>query len=101
MNGQDRDIAQVATELIIPKYTLTVSNYQNSMTALQTTLVTYVPRAILVYKVKRLEKQMRECSLELKTAGPEEITRILERLKQLQSINNVLNKRLGRGFEKK
>ena len=101
MNGQDRDIAQVATELIIPKYTLTVSNYQNSMTALQTTLVTYVPRAILVYKVKRLEKQMRECSLELKTAGPEEITGILERLKQLQSINNVLNKRLGRGFEKK
>ncbi|MGN0188141.1 MAG: hypothetical protein ACI395_01370, partial [Candidatus Cryptobacteroides sp.] len=101
MNSPDRDVAKVSAELIIPKYSLTVSNYRNSMTSHQTVLVTFVPRAILAYKAKRIEKQMRECSLELKNAAPEGVTVILERLKQLQVMNNALNKRLGRGFEKK
>lgn len=101
MNSPDRDVAKVSSELIIPKYTLTVSNYRNSMTSRQTVLVNFVPRAILAYKAKRVEKQMRECSLELKNADPEGVTAILERLKRLQVMNNALNKRLGRGFEKK
>ena len=104
MDSQERDVAKVAADLIIPKYDLTVQNYRDSLTSEATQLVMFVPRAVIIYKIKRIDKIIREYSDRLAsipaedTAGAEEV---MSSLNRMYRTRNMLNERLGRRFVRK
>ena len=50
LNNEDEQIVSVTKELLIEKYQITVKNYENSMTAVSTKLVIYVPKTLLAYQ---------------------------------------------------
>ena len=104
MDSQERDVAEISVDLIVPKYDLTVQNYINSMTAESTQLVMYVPRSVIIYKIKRIEKKIREYSDRLATVPADDMEAAADVMKQLKKMNetrNVLNERLGRRFTRK
>ncbi len=103
MDDDDRAVAEVVADLVVPKYDLTVDNYRKSMTVESTQIVTFVPKSILAYKIKRIEKEIKRLSDSLATleegdtAGVEEV---MLRLKELYGTKNMLNDKLGRGFNR-
>ena len=104
MDSQERDVAEISVDLIVPKYDLTVQNYINSMTAESTQLVMYVPRSVIIYKIKRIEKKIREYSDRLATVPADDIEAaadVMKLLKKMNETRNVLNERLGRRFTRK
>ena len=104
MDSQERDVAETAVDLIVPKYDLTVRNYINSLTSESTQLVMYVPKSVIIYKIKRIDKRIRECSDRLGSVQPDDteaLSEIMGQLKRLQETKNILNERLGRRFIRK
>ena len=104
MDSQERDVAETAVDLIVPKYDLTVRNYINSLTSESTQLVMYVPKSVIIYKIKRIDKRIRECSDRLGSVQPDDteaLSEIMGQLKRMQETKNILNERLGRRFIRK
>ena len=104
MDSQERDVAETAVDLIVPKYDLTVRNYINSLTSESTQLVMYVPKSVIIYKIKRIDKRIRECSDRLGSVHPDDteaLSEIMGQLKRMQETKNILNERLGRRFIRK
>lgn len=104
MDSRDREIAATAVDLVIPKYDLTIQNYRNSITAESTQLVMYVPRAVIIYKIKRIEKRIQELSDRLSSVpidNLEESADLMNSLKKMYDTKNLLNERLGRRFIRK
>lgn len=97
MNSQDPDIAAVAADLHVDKYLLTVENYRRSLTSVATQLIIFVPKSILAYQSKRLDKMSKELSLQLASSSdPDEQVRLLEKMNALNKARTVINNRLGR-----
>ena len=97
LDSQDREVAFVAGQLIEEKYQLTVKSFSNSMTARGSWLANYVPRAILAYQEKRMQKEGALLTESLKTAAtPEEQMRILKSIGQVNAIRKMLLGKLGR-----
>ena len=97
MNSQDPDIAAVAADLHVDKYLLTVENYRRSLTSVATQLIIFVPKSILAYQSKRLDKMSKELSLQLASSSdPDEQLRLLEKMNALNKARTVINNRLGR-----
>jgi hypothetical protein len=97
LNSQDQEISSVANELLIEKYQITVSNYEKSMTAVTTQLVTYVPKTLLSYQCRKVELLIQQLTAELSTT--EDIERQLDILQQISEYNRTrttLNNELGR-----
>ena len=65
LNSEDEQIASVTKELLIEKYQITVKNYENSMTAVSTKLVIYVPKTLLAYQCAKVELLVEELVSEL------------------------------------
>ena len=104
MDSPERDIAKVAADLIIPKYDLTVQNYRDSLTSEATQLVMFVPRAVIIYKIKRIDKIIREYSDRLASIPPEDTAgaeEVMSSLNRMYRTRNMLNERLGRRFIRK
>lgn len=104
MDWQERDVAEASVDLIIPKYDLTVQNYINSLTAEATQLVMYVPRSVIVYKIKRIDKRIKACSDRLAAMSPDDaegMSEVMGQIKRLYDTKNLLNERLGRRFTRK
>ena len=104
MDWQEREVAETSVDLIIPKYDLTVQNYINSLTAESTQLVMYVPRSVIVYKIKRIDKRIKECSDRLAALSPDDaegMSEVMGQMKRLYDTKNLLNERLGRRFTRK
>ena len=97
MNSQDPDIAAVAADLHVDKYLLTVENYRRSLTSVATQLIIFVPKSILAYQSRRLDKMSKELSLQLASSSdPDEQVRLLEKMNALNKARTVINNRLGR-----
>ncbi len=97
MNSQDPDIAAVAADLHVDKYLLTVENYRRSLTSVATQLIIFVPKSILAYQSKRLDKMSKDLSLQLASSSdPDEQVRLLEKMNALNKARTVINNRLGR-----
>jgi DNA primase len=97
LNGEDRTVAAVAAELSSEKYELTVHNFSDALTTTDSWLVTYVPRAILVYHDKRISAQQADISRKLKTGvSPDEAVELMTRLTRLNEIKKTINIKLGR-----
>ncbi len=97
LNGEDRVVAGVAAELSSEKYELTVHNFTDALTTTDSWLVTYVPRAILVYHDKRIEAQQADIARKLKAdVSIEEAKELMTRLTRLNEFKKKLNIKLGR-----
>ena len=97
MNSMDTQIADVAKDMLIEKYQITVKNYENSMTAVSTKLVIYVPKTLLAYQCAKVELLVEELVSEL--SSTEDAERQMEILQQIGEYNRtraVLNNELGR-----
>ena len=97
LNGEDRTVAHVAAELSTEKYELTVHNFSDALTTTDSWLVTYVPRAILVYHDKRIAAQQAEISRKLREpASAQEMIMLMQKLGKLTEIKKNINIKLGR-----
>ena len=97
LNGEDRTVANVAADLSSEKYELTVHNFSDALTTTDSWLVTYVPKAILVYHDKRIEAQQAEIARKLKAGvSTEEALQLMNRLNRLNEIKKTINIKLGR-----
>ena len=97
LNGEDRTVAHVAGDLATEKYELTVHNFTDALTTTDSWLVTYVPKAILVYHDKRIQAQQTDISRKLKDGvSTEEAVQLMTRLTHLNEIKKTINIKLGR-----
>ena len=97
LDDPDRDLAFVASEISEERYQLTVGNFSKSMTVLSSWLVNYVPKSILAYQEKRMQKEGAALKAALATAATaEEQLRILQNIQHVNSIRVMLQNKLGR-----
>ncbi len=97
LNTMDEEVAAVAKELLIEKYQLTVSNYEKSLTANSTRLVQFVPKALLAYHIKKVDKLIKDLMGQLSVE--EDLEAQMETLARLNDLNRtrtMLNNELGR-----
>ena len=97
MNIMDSQIADVAKHMLIEKYQITVKNYEQSLTAVATRLVQYIPKTLMTYQCKKVELILKELTAEL--ARTEDSERQMEIMEQMGAYNRArtrLNKELGR-----
>ena len=97
LNSVDEVVSAVAKELLIEKYQLTVSNYEKSLTANSTRLVQFVPKTLMTYQVKKLDKMIQGLMNGL--AGNEDLEAQVETLAKISDLTRtrtMLNKELGR-----
>lgn len=97
LNSENPVIAEIAKDLLIAKYELTVKNYEQSLTAVATTLVQYVPRAMLTYNCKKVEIKLKELTEQLAQETDEE--RQMELLTTISTYTRArtrINNELGR-----
>ena len=96
MNSIDEEVSTVAKELLIEKYQITVKNYEQSLTAVSTRLVQYVPKALMAYQCRRLDLLLKEKTRELETASIEDQLTLLTEITSLNKMRTMLNNELGR-----
>ena len=98
LNSTDRETALVASDILVEKYIITVENYRNSLTSVGTQLVIFVPKAVMAYQVKRIEKKLKELSSMLAQAGDdlESQTGILNEIALWNRAKVMINTKLGR-----
>ena len=97
LNGEDRTVAHVAAELSTEKYELTVHNFSDALTTTDSWLVTYVPRAILVFHDKRVTARQNELTRKLREPNsPEDVIKFMQELGKLTEIKKSINIKLGR-----
>ena len=97
LNSMDEEIAMVAKDLLIEKHQITVKNYRDSLTAVTTMLVQYVPKALLVYQSKKVELILRDLTARL--ASETDQAAQMEIIKKISDYNKArtrLNNELGR-----
>ena len=97
MDSMDEEISAVAKELLIAKHQLTVKNYEQSLTAVSTRLVIYVPKTLLTYQVKKVELYLKDLTAELsRTEDPDRQIDIMTRIGEYNKARTRLNNELGR-----
>ncbi len=97
LNSMDLRIADVAKELLIEKYQITVKNYEQSLTAVSTRLVQYIPKTLMTYQCKKVELILKELTAELaRTVDPEKQVEIMEKMGDYNRARTRLNNELGR-----
>ena len=97
LNSQDQEIVEVAKELLIEKYQLTVKAFEDSLTTNDTRLVIYVPKSLMTYQCRKLEVMVKELSAELMaTEDAEKQIEILSRIEDCNRARTRLNNELGR-----
>ncbi len=96
LNAEDRTVAGVAAALSTRKYELTVHNFTEALTTVDSWLVNYVPRAILAFHDKRLQVQQEELKARMDQASPEDQIELLARLSRINEIKKTINIKLGR-----
>ena len=96
MDGQDREIASLVSELTQEKYMLTVKNFKDSMTAVSTQLVKNIPRTILVYQSRRIQSELKELQEKLERADVEEKVNIIKEIQVKTKLRKVIDEKLGR-----
>ena len=97
LNSMDPVVSAVAKELLIEKYQITVENYEKSMTATTTRLVQFVPKTLMTYQCKKLEKLIKELTAKLNAVTDEaEMMELLTKISEYNKARTRLNNELGR-----
>jgi DNA primase len=101
MNGSDREIAFVASQLCQEKYRLTIRNFSDALTTPSSWLVKYVPHAIVVYKGMRLKFRINELTSAMKTADSDHAMAMFKQIKELRQAALACDVAAGRDNEAK
>jgi hypothetical protein len=97
MNSMDTQIADVAKDMLIEKYQITVKNYEQSLTSVTTRLVQYIPKTLMTYQCKKVELILKDLTAELaRTEDPDRQVEIMERMGNYNRARTRLNNELGR-----
>lgn len=97
LNSMDPDIAEVAKDLLIEKYQITVKNYEQSLTSVSTRLVQYIPKALLAYQCRKVELILKDLTSELSaTDDMEKQLEIMSRINEWNRARTRLHNELGR-----
>ena len=97
LNSQDPQIAAVAKELLIEKYQITVENYEKSMTATATRLIQFVPKTLMTYQCRKVEKILKQLTVQLTSTTDEaEMMDVLTKISDYNKARTRLNNELGR-----
>ena len=97
MNSMDPQIAEVAKDMLIEKYQITVKNYEQSLTSVTTRLVQYIPKTLMTYQCKKVELILKDLTAELaSTEDPDRQMEILEEMGNYNRAKTRLNNELGR-----
>lgn len=94
LNSPKRETALLTARFSIEKYKLTVKDLANSLTTTASWLVTYVPKAMYTYIIKRDEQQVKELRRSLPSLSGEEMTAVLTRIMALQEEQKRLKKKI-------
>lgn len=94
MDCEDREIADLTTELVIERYDVSMNALKSTMTARSTILTKYVPEALMRYHLARLDKQQKECTARLKSADEASQQEILRELAQINKLRNAVSQAL-------
>lgn len=97
LNSMDEVVRDVASDLLIEKHQITVKNYEDSLTAVTTRLVQYVPRSLLVYQSRKVDLILKDLMAEL-TAEADEARQVelLTKISEFNKARTRLNNELGR-----
>ena len=93
-DGEDREMAALVTDLVLDRYDLSVRSLADSMTALSTQLVKFVPRTILTYKLVRVKMKATDLNRRLKVADPSQVEAILIECQEITETRKELEKAL-------
>ena len=96
LNSPDGTVAGVTAEFSMERHQLTIRNFKEALTTTSSWLVTYVPRAILIYGEKRLENRLKELQDRLRTAQGEDADGILRDIQNIFNARKKIQARLGR-----
>ena len=97
LDNVDREVSDIAKDLLIEKHALTVENYEKSLTSMSTILVMYVPKTLKTYQVKKVELYLKELTVELaRTEDPDRQIEIVTRFNEYNKARARLNNELGR-----
>lgn len=97
LNSMDAETAAVAKDILIEKHRITVKNYEQSLTAVSTILVQFIPKTLIAYQCKKVEMILKDLSAELSAtedSGRQE--EILMRINEYNKIRTRFNNELGR-----
>ena len=97
LNSMDQVISEVSRDLLIEKHQITVKNYEDSLTAVTTRLVQFVPRSLLAYQIRKVELILKEmtASLVAETDEARQVD-ILTKISDYNKARTRLNNELGR-----
>jgi len=93
IDGEDREVAGLVSDLAIEKHELSVVKFQSSLTALSTQLIKFVPESLLVYQKAKVEKDIADLTASLRSE-PERTDEILRELVELNKIKRDLGEDL-------
>ena len=97
LNSMDQVISEVARDLLIEKHQITVKNYEDSLTAVTTRLVQFVPRALLAYQIRKVELILKDLTSSLVAETDEaRQVEILTKISDYNKARTRLNNELGR-----
>lgn len=96
LDSPDRELAGVAAQLCVEKYTLTVKNFEDALTTTSSWLVAVVPKTILIYNARRLQSRNDALRRELPDASEERQDQILAEMKRNNSLLQMINRKTGR-----
>ena len=97
LNSMDDVVSAVAKDLLIEKYQITVKNYEQSLTAVSTRLIQYIPKSLLAYQCRKVELILKDMMKELETTtDPEKQMELLTKIGDYNKARTRLNNELGR-----
>lgn len=97
LNSADAEISAVAKDLLIEKYQITVKNYEQSLTAVSTRLVQFIPKSLLAYQCRKVELTLRDLTADLtKATDEQQQLDIITRISACNKARTRLNNELGR-----
>jgi len=92
---EDAEVVNLVVELTSSRYELTEKNLKGSLTNIKTVLLQQVPRAILLYHCRKLDKQLDELKKQLAEPGAD-FKEIMTEMSHLNDMRRKLNTKLGR-----
>lgn len=97
LNSMDDVVSAVAKDLLIEKYQITVKNYEQSLTAVSTRLIQFIPKSLLAYQCRKVELILKDMMKELEmTTDPEKQMELLTKIGDYNKARTRLNNELGR-----
>ena len=96
LNSPDRAAADIVADLVEERHMLTISKFEAAITAPSTLLVTYVPKALQIYQLQRLNLEISKLNKALASAQGDESLEILAQVKENLNLRKKLEDKLGR-----